>query len=68
MRTAAAIVTSALIFGAQLAATAKAEDNPILRKDDDAGASSTVVKKHEPPLTAAPAPRNQDKPTDIQHQ
>ena len=68
MRTSMAIVAAALIFTSQLAATAKAEDNAILRKDNDAGASSTVVKKNEPPVSATPAPRNQDNSTDVQHQ
>jgi hypothetical protein len=68
MRTAMMIVASALIFTCQLAATATAQDNPITRKDNDAGASSTVIKKNEPPVTATPTPRNQDQPNDVQHQ
>jgi hypothetical protein len=68
MRTAVAIVASALILSCQFAVTAMAQNNPILRKNNDAGASSTVIKKNEPPISATPAPRNQDKPRDVQHQ
>ena len=68
MRTTLAIVASALIFSCQLTVTATAQSNPILRKNNDAGASSAVVKKNEPPVNATPAPRDQNKPSDTQHQ
>jgi hypothetical protein len=66
MRTLMVTAAAVLVFSVQLAASAKAEDNPILRKDNDAGASSTVIKNDEPPITPAPAPRDRDQP-DTQH-
>jgi len=61
MRTLMVTAAAALVLSVQLAATAKAEDNAILRKDNDAGASSAVIKQNEPPVTAVPAPRDRDK-------
>ena len=68
MRTAAAIAASAVIFSCQLTVTAKADSSPILRTNNDAGASSTVIKKNEPPVNATPAPRNEDRPADTRRQ
>jgi hypothetical protein len=65
MRTFMVTAAAALMFSVQLAASAKAEDNAILRKDNDAGASSAVIKKDAPPITAAPAPRDRNQ-TDTQ--
>lgn len=58
----AAAAAATLILSIQPSRPAQAGDNPILRKDNDAGASSTVVKKNEPPVPAMPAPRETDKP------
>lgn len=43
-----------LVVVAQASPSAQAADNPIVRKNNDAGASSTVIRKDEPPLTAMP--------------
>lgn len=58
----AAAAAATLILSIHPSPAAQASDNPILRKDNDAGASSTVIKKDEPPVQAMPAPRETDKP------
>ncbi|MGH6671502.1 MAG: hypothetical protein ACRECV_05935 [Xanthobacteraceae bacterium] len=56
MRTLVASGAMALVMAVLMVPIARAADNPILRKNNDAGASSPVIKKGEPPITAMPAP------------
>lgn len=56
MRTLVVCGAMALVMAVQVVPGAKAADNPILRKDNDAGASSTVITKDEPPITGVPVP------------
>lgn len=67
MRNLTVSAAAALVLAVQLAPSAQAADNPIIRKNNDAGASSTVIRKDEPPLTAI-GPHDSNKPIKRQDQ
>jgi len=56
MRTLVVSGAMALALVVQAIPTAKAADNPVLRTNNDAGASSTVIRKNEPPVPGVPTP------------
>jgi hypothetical protein len=68
MRAIPVSVAAALILAVHVAPAATGADNPAVRKNNDAGASSTVIRKDEPPLTAMPTPRDGDKSMNRQNQ
>jgi hypothetical protein len=68
MRILTATAAAALAMSVLAAPTAKAANNPIVRENNDAGASSTVIRKDEPPLNRAPTPRDRDNTNQQQRQ
>jgi hypothetical protein len=62
MRTLLASAATALAMTALMAPAAQAANNPIVRKNNDAGASSTVIQKDEPPLNGVPRDRDNGYP------
>ncbi|MGC2527856.1 MAG: hypothetical protein WA639_08915 [Candidatus Acidiferrum sp.] len=53
------VTVAALAMSAQMVASAKAEDTTVIKKDNDAGQSTTVFKKRQdaPPFVACRARR-----------
>ena len=57
MRALTVVAAVTFVVGVQSMASASAVNRAILRKNNDAGASSTVIQKDEPPVTGMPTPR-----------
>jgi hypothetical protein len=60
MRTLILATTAALVMSVQVAATARAEDTTVIKKDNDAG-TTTVIKKHDEDNAVIRAPVAEDK-------
>jgi hypothetical protein len=68
MRTLMASAAAALAMSVLVAPGAEAANNPIVRKNNDAGASSTVIRKDEPPLNGVPRDHGSNNPQQINPQ
>jgi len=62
MRSLVFATAAALVLSTQLVASAEAQDTTTIKKDNDAGQSTTIIKKHEDrPFLAVPSAQTEKK-------
>ena len=60
MRTTVLAVATALVLSFQMAASVRAEDTTVIKKDSPEGSSTTIVKKHDD-INLLPVPHPEEK-------